>query len=731
MKKIILVFTAVILVLSLCGCSKQEDNSGIAERPYHEPTGATMEVDFSHAWKAEEIAMPDGFQPNCFYPTENAVIMSVYNINPQDDDVTNSGVVYDIASGEMKLLESHGVPIGATETDEGFQILWNVSRYDETENTYLNTGSLVTYDKNFQEISSEDKSGLFEKGYPNFWYQTEDGKQLICDSGQLYLYSADNTKIGQITGNLSGITRVFEGNGGQLYAFANWGDALIGEINLDEMKVTLLHPDGEPENPLSYAPAKDYDFYVTDSYHGLYGLKNGNAELLIDWVNSDVDSYGDIFPLSDGSFLKIDLESTQTRTFSTLLHLTERTQEEIDNMKIISLAALTQRMELTSILRKFNRQSDSCRIVLKDYEDKLSHSEGTWDNVINEFFNELISGTIPDILCLDGLDYMALSNKNMFEDWYPYMKNDPDFHEEEYLMNFFDAISYQGRHERFGLQSTVMTNAVKSQYLPEGAVTVQELAEVVDNMPEGMTVGGGADFPDRILTSLLDYEDYIDFDNHTCRFNSPDFIKLLEIANSQPKSGLSADPKAWVNDKALLKSTSFYGNDILDLEYFFFKDTDYSFVGIPNSEKVGNGGIFSAWSGFFLTMSADSLYKDEIWKFFKFCLSEEVQEKACYGMPIRLEAIQKYYEPYTNADYLSSGSWGDNYGNRSLPPATPEMIDRIIDYAKGISRVQFDNPKIIDIVEEETEMYFSGDQTAEKCAEMIQNRVSLYLSEQN
>ena len=59
------------------------------------------------------------------------------------------------------------------------------------------------------------------------------------------------------------------------------------------------------------------------------------------------------------------------------------------------------------------------------------------------------------------------------------------------------------------------------------------------------------------------------------------------------------------------------------------------------------------------------------------------------------------------------------------------MIDRIIDYAKGISRVQFDNPKIISIVEEETGMYFAGDQTAEKCAEMIQNRVSLYLSEQN
>ena len=130
-------------------------------------------------------------------------------------------------------------------------------------------------------------------------------------------------------------------------------------------------------------------------------------------------------------------------------------------------------------------------------------------------------------------------------------------------------------------------------------------------------------------------------------------------------------------------------------------------------------------------MSADSLYKDEIWKFFKFCLSEEIQERAGYSMPIRLEAIQKYYEPYTDADYLSGGSWGDSYGSRSLPPATPEMIDRIIDYAKGISRVQFDNPKIIDIVEEETEMYFSGDQTAEKCAEMIQNRVSLYLSEQN
>ena len=52
------------------------------------------------------------------------------------------------------------------------------------------------------------------------------------------------------------------------------------------------------------------------------------------------------------------------------------------------------------------------------------------------------------------------------------------------------------------------------------------------------------------------------------------------------------------------------------------------------------------------------------------------------------------------------------------------------DYLENVRMYTNNDPHITSIISEEAEMYFSGDQTAEKCAEMIESRVNLYLSEQ-
>ena len=45
------------------------------------------------------------------------------------------------------------------------------------------------------------------------------------------------------------------------------------------------------------------------------------------------------------------------------------------------------------------------------------------------------------------------------------------------------------------------------------------------------------------------------------------------------------------------------------------------------------------------------------------------------------------------------------------------------------SSVQYDN-KIYEIVDEEAQSYFEGKQTAQEAADMMQNRIQIYISEQ-
>lgn len=63
------------------------------------------------------------------------------------------------------------------------------------------------------------------------------------------------------------------------------------------------------------------------------------------------------------------------------------------------------------------------------------------------------------------------------------------------------------------------------------------------------------------------------------------------------------------------------------------------------------------------------------------------------------------------------------------------VVDKLIDEAVPYSSFDFEGYSeqtdvIGNIYNEETERFFNGEITAEQCAELLQNRISLYLSEQ-
>ena len=66
-----------------------------------------------------------------------------------------------------------------------------------------------------------------------------------------------------------------------------------------------------------------------------------------------------------------------------------------------------------------------------------------------------------------------------------------------------------------------------------------------------------------------------------------------------------------------------------------------------------------------------------------------------------------------------------------MPLPTQEDIDKIKSYIENVKETNYYDEQIYNIIDEEAQKFFAGDQTAQAAADMIQSRASLYLSEQN
>ena len=65
----------------------------------------------------------------------------------------------------------------------------------------------------------------------------------------------------------------------------------------------------------------------------------------------------------------------------------------------------------------------------------------------------------------------------------------------------------------------------------------------------------------------------------------------------------------------------------------------------------------------------------------------------------------------------------------TTPPVTDSEIRMIRELLEGADAIQAGDADILEIISEETGAYFAGQKNAETTAEVIQNRVTLYLNE--
>ena len=218
---------------------------------------------------------------------------------------------------------------------------------------------------------------------------------------------------------------------------------------------------------------------------------------------------------------------------------------------------------------------------------------------------------------------------------------------------------------------------------------------------------------------------------------------MMEFAKTLPKEINQED---WDNyydnyesqyreNRTLLSQVYIYSIANMNSQINGYFGEPVSFVGFPT--ESGKGSYIEPDYNTF-ALSARSKNLDGAWDFVRYYLTDEYQ-KETGGMPVNKalflekaqEALQRPY--YIDYDTKEKVEYDDTFWMNGeeikLDPMSQEQIDQVTDFIQSVDRRGYNNPDILNIINEEVEAFYSGQKSAQDVADVIQRRAQLFVDE--
>lgn len=358
----------------------------------------------------------------------------------------------------------------------------------------------------------------------------------------------------------------------------------------------------------------------------------------------------------------------------------------------------------------------------------------------NMMLSEIAKGGGADILLLDRENMLVFDKNDCLLDLSQVLTAD-------ILEKLVDGVLQNGMTDNglkmLSFDSQLHTLIINSKYTKGDSITVDEVLDLIKerekrNDPfEELVVGSSYyyDSPLSVFLFTIGESELIDREKGICHFDSPQFVEILEICkryyHSDENSNPSNDTACYnmlKNDKALF----YYRNH---MSFVGFSESmaalgpEYVAIGYPTD--AGNGNRLSFFSG--LSVNKNTMHSEVIYDFFNWMYSAE-NKTFLYHVPLRTDAYEGRILPKDEYGFHNGPSI--SLGHNSVIPLAgkPDGTSYVDEYMELINNcgpddIYGDQNMLYRIIAEETESLFRGDKTAEEVAEVIQSRISLYLSE--
>ncbi len=504
----------------------------------------------------------------------------------------------------------------------------------------------------------------------------------------------------------------------------------------------------------------NYDFYFSNGSN-FYGMKLGEEpEKLFNWINCDVNG-NNITVLDvtdDGRVVGLSNEwdsADQSYSYE-LVTMKQVPYDSVPHKETIRMAVMNIDYRMQEMLIKFNRKNDKYRIEVADYSEYNNDKDG-WDAGMTKLNTEVLSGNVPDIFCLQGMNYRQLASKGILEDLYPYIDSDKELKRSDFFENVLKAMEVDGKLcqtvSGFYINSAVGAASVVGD---EPGWTYDEfnaaLNEMRERVPECTAFDQYMTRDGALQTCLaLDMADFVDWESGEVSFDSEQFVELLEFANSFPTEfdwenytySESDDIGTRLSQGLqMLAQTSAYSiEDIFYNNYAPFLGGKITYIGYPTAHGTGNMiSLAEASYG----ISSKSPYKDVAWEFLRNFFTKEYQQEN-YNLSSRIDVFEQKAEEATTIQYQkdSDGKFLLDEDGEKIPIVRfymndgkevynlePEQVQQIRDLIESTTKVADYNQEILDIVSEQAAPFFAGQKSAEEVARLVQSKANIYVNEQ-
>lgn len=594
--------------------------------------------------------------------------------------------------------------------------------------------------------NSQDITGIFGEEDPYIQYLSMDGK------GNYYLYGGDQT-IFVISQELQKIAEIKTGDWINGMVASKEGDIYVniyGEKGPELRKVDLASKSiGESLEGLGggYGNAEYYtgvskSIMFSGEKVALYDIASKTQEDIFSWLDVDVNSnyIRGAGELSDGRIWAAYQDYETENSKPELLTVKKEKADNVTPKEEITYGTMALDWDVKRMIIDFNKSNEKYRIVVKEYGTEDYQTGRT------QFNADLTTKNCPDLVELSALNYTQYASKGIFEDLYPYM-DQSGLKKEDFLENVLKAYEVDGKLYAVVPGFYVTTTMAKQSMV--GDITGWTLAEMLDfvekNDPENIFDGGAREsiFYYFIYNNI---DEFIDWETGKCFFDGEDFIRTLEFAAKFPsyeemnmdyseREGIYSRLKA---NKILLMQSSISSVQQFQMMMGMFGEK-VSFVGYPNNERKGN--LIQSTGGC-IGLSAKSKNKEGAWEFLSGLWSKEYQESkySDWGFPVMKSALEKKFKEDMTPEYYedengeqieqSKTSWGYDDFNMEIYAATQEEIDQVRALLESAEKISGNvDEQLTNIITEESAAFFKGQKSAADTANVIQNRIQIYVNE--
>ncbi len=414
--------------------------------------------------------------------------------------------------------------------------------------------------------------------------------------------------------------------------------------------------------------------------------------------------------------------------------------------------------------------------------------EDARSSAVEQLRQDVTKGELPDVLVLEGggnitgiFGGIDLADMGALCDLYDFMDKDETLTRESFVPSVLNAAdrSFDGHVYSIPTNFSIrLDNTAKTKYVSD--IKKFDFDTYLDCIKNESEILGNGSVNESYKTQngrscIINHWHWIDKEKAECHFDSPQFLRFLEYCQAgepdpEPDENYIAEAPTdeealqdyinqqcrYIEDKALLNNSyiSRYNNYLYEIKGTFGNE-DVTVLGEVDGKM--NTAVFNFPNSQYAIPEC-SENKELAWEFIKYRLSDKCYKDAYNtgaGFPVTNSGLEIYrkndqqpqdneyavgYEDYTG--YLYSLGYRDENGNTKyleLGDLTDEDIAVVDKYIAGAvlssspDRVSDEYTQryndVYDIYNEELQRLFHNEITPEECAYMIQNRMSIYLSE--